>query len=43
MLNIIDQEVKKSNKKNQINNFNINIYTPEVQFPLNQINIENNN
>ena len=43
MLNIIDQEVKKSNKKNQINNFNINIYTPKVQFPLNQINIENNN
>ena len=43
MINIIDKEVKKSNKKNQINNFNINIYTPKVQFPLNQINIENNN
>ena len=43
MINIIDKEVKKSNKKNQINNFNINIYTPKVQFPLNQINIENPN
>ena len=43
MLNIIDKEVKKSSKTNQINNFNINIYTPKVQFPLNQINIENKN
>ena len=43
MINMIDKEVKKSSKKNQINNFNINIYTPKVQFPLNQINIENKN
>ena len=43
MINIIDKEVKKSSKTNQINNFNINIYTPKVQFPLNQINIENQN
>ena len=43
MINMIDKEVKKSSKTNQINNFNINIYTPKVQFPLNQINIENQN
>ena len=43
MINIIDKEVKKSNKTGQINNFNINIYTPKVHIPLNQIHIENNN
>ena len=46
IVNVIDKEFKKSNrnKKNQINNFNIiNIYTPKVQIPLNQINIENKN
>ena len=26
-----------------MNTFNINIYTPKVQFPINQINIENKN
>ena len=41
MINIIDKKVKKSNKANQINNFNINIYTPKVQFPLDRIHIEN--
>ena len=41
MINIIGKEVKRSNKANQINNFNINIYTPKVHFPLNQINIKN--
>ena len=43
MISMIDKKVKKSSKKNQINNFNINIYTPKVQFPLTQLNIENHN
>ena len=43
MISLIDKKVKKSSKKNQINNFNINIYTPKVQIPLNQINIDNQN
>ena len=41
MINIIDKKVKKSNKTNQINNFNINIYTPKVQFPLKHMHIKN--
>ena len=42
VISIIDKEVKKkSNSKNQINNFNINIYTKKVQIPINQISIEN--
>ena len=41
MINIIDKEVKKSKKANLINNFNINIFTPKVNFPLKEINIEN--
>ena len=45
VINLLDKEVMKSSKINNksglINNFNINIYTPKVQFPLNQINIEN--
>ena len=45
VINLLDKEVMKSskinNKSSLINNFNINIYTPKVQFPLNQINIEN--
>ena len=41
---LFDKEVIKSSKNNNlINNFNINIFTPKVQFPLNQINIENQN
>ena len=43
MISLIDKKVKKSNKKNQINNFNINIYTPKVQIPLNQINLDSKN
>ena len=42
VINLLDKKVIKSSKNNNlINNFNINIYTPKVQFPLNQINIEN--
>ena len=43
MITLLDKKVIRSNKKNQINNFNINIYTPKVQIPLNQINIDNQN
>ena len=43
MISLIDKKVKRSSKKNQINNFNINIYTPKVQIPLNQINIDKKN
>ena len=44
VINLFDKEVIKSSKNNNlINNFNINIFTPKVQFPLNQINIENQN
>ena len=37
MINIIDQEVKKSSQNNHINTVNINIYTPKVHIPINQI------
>ena len=43
MINMIDQEVKKSSKNKNFNTFNINIYTPKVQIPINQIKIENHN
>ena len=43
MINIIDQEVKKSSQNNHINTVNINIYTPKVHIPINQIKIENHN
>ena len=44
VIDLLDKEVIKSCKNNNlINNFNINIFTPKVQFPLNQINIENQN
>ena len=39
MITTIDKEVIQTNK-NQINNININIYTPKIQFPLNQMNLE---
>jgi len=39
----LDKNVIKSTKNNQINNFNINIFTPNVQFPLNQLNLEEQN
>ena len=39
----MDKNVIKSTKNNQINNFNINIFTPNVQFPLNQLNLEEQN
>ena len=41
MINIIDKEFIKSNNKKQFNNFNINIYAPKINIPLNQINLEN--
>ena len=43
VINIIDKEVKIANQNNHINTVNINIYTPKVQFPLPEINIENHN
>lgn len=39
-MDLLDPKVIKSAKSNQINNFNINIYTPNVNIPLNQIKIE---
>ena len=44
-INIFDKELKKLNKKisNQITNVSINIYSPKIQIPLNQLNIENQN
>ena len=34
VINLLDKKVIKSSKNNNlINNFNINIYTPKVQFP----------
>ena len=45
IINIVDKELKKSNKKapNQITNVSINIYSPKIQIPLNKLNIENQN
>ena len=43
MINLIDKKVKKVSKKNQINNFNINIYAPKVHIPLKKINIDKKN
>ena len=40
VINIVDKEIKNSN---HINNYNINIYTPKLQFPLGKLNFENNN
>ena len=44
-INIINKELKKLNKKkpNQITNVSINIYSPKIQIPLNQLNRENKN
>ena len=41
VISLLDKKIKNSSKNNKMNTFNINIYTPKVQFPLNQINIEN--
>ena len=43
VISILDKEVNKSSKNNHIKTVNINIFTPKVQIPLNQINIENQN
>ena len=43
MISLLDKEIKNSSKNNKMNTVNINIFTPKVQFPLNQINIENQN
>ena len=44
VINLFDERlIKSSQNNNLINNFNINIYTQKVQFPLNQINIEKQN
>ena len=43
VISLLDKELKNSSKNNKMNTFNINIYTPKVQFPVNQINIENKN
>ena len=43
MISIVDKEFINTTKNNNITNFNINIYTPNVHFPLSQLNIENQN
>ena len=37
MINLIDKKVKRVSKKNQINNFNINIYATKVHIPLKKL------
>ena len=43
MISIVDKEFINATKNNNITNFNINIYTPNVHFPLSKLNIENQN
>ena len=43
VINLFDKELAKSSKSKPINHFNISIYAQNLHFPLNQINIENQN